>query len=292
MIYKYTKCESVIAKIMADADMSEKNVRITDMREWIFEAVEKIGAPVQYIHKESGTDCCPILKIEDHQVPIPCDLESLQAVAYSHSPNGPWIPVRHDDSSFKDLRPHHHHHHIDHEPWPDETIIEKVPAHRSVLLGINHSSMWEEAIRARKSPEPTYFIKPGWVVLNKPKGFVKLSYSAIATDDRGYPLIPDLASYQEAIYWYVMMKLNFPKFVNGSLGGKSKFNYQTYMYIQQQWHHYRNLAYGEAMMPNDGEMRSIKNEWNKLIPEWTSDDYFFTPNGERQLNYNDYYYGY
>jgi len=85
--------------------------------------------------------------------------------------------------------------------------------------------MWEEAIRARKSPEPTYFIKPGWVVLNKPKGFVKLSYSAIATDDRGYPLIPDLASYQEAIYWYVMMKLNFPKFVNGSLGGKSKFNY-------------------------------------------------------------------
>ena len=46
MIYKYTKCESVIAKIMADMDMSEKNVRITDIREWIFEAVDKIGAPV------------------------------------------------------------------------------------------------------------------------------------------------------------------------------------------------------------------------------------------------------
>ena len=52
MIYKYTKCESVIAKIMADADMSEKNIRITDIREWIFEAVEKIGAPVQYVQKE------------------------------------------------------------------------------------------------------------------------------------------------------------------------------------------------------------------------------------------------
>nr|DAD56338.1 MAG TPA: hypothetical protein [Caudoviricetes sp.] len=46
MIYKYTKCESVIAKIMADSNMQEKNMRITDMREWIFEAVEKIGAPV------------------------------------------------------------------------------------------------------------------------------------------------------------------------------------------------------------------------------------------------------
>jgi hypothetical protein len=46
MIYKYTKCESVIAKIMADANMSDKNLRVTDIREWIFEAVEKIGAPV------------------------------------------------------------------------------------------------------------------------------------------------------------------------------------------------------------------------------------------------------
>ena len=37
---------------MADADISEKNIRITDIREWIFEAVQKIGAPVQYIQKE------------------------------------------------------------------------------------------------------------------------------------------------------------------------------------------------------------------------------------------------
>ena len=46
MIYNYTRCESVIAKIMADLDLSEKNVRITDIKEWIFEAVEKIGAPM------------------------------------------------------------------------------------------------------------------------------------------------------------------------------------------------------------------------------------------------------
>ena len=71
MIYKYTKCESVIAKIMADADMSEKNIRVTDIREWIFEAVEKIGAPVQYVQKESGEDGVPIFEIHEHQVPLP-----------------------------------------------------------------------------------------------------------------------------------------------------------------------------------------------------------------------------
>ena len=77
MIYKYTKCESVIAKIMADSNMQEKNMRITDIREWIFEAVEKIGAPVQYVQKESGEDCVPIFEIHEHQVPIPEDLKSL-----------------------------------------------------------------------------------------------------------------------------------------------------------------------------------------------------------------------
>nr|DAJ23350.1 MAG TPA: hypothetical protein [Caudoviricetes sp.] len=42
-----------------------------------------------------------------------------------------------------------------------------------------------------------------------------MSYKAIPTDERGYPLIPDLSSYQEAIYWYVVMKLNFSKFIKG-----------------------------------------------------------------------------
>lgn len=45
-------------------------------------------------------------------------------------------------------------------------------------------------------------------------------------------------------------------------------------------------------MPGESEMRGIKNEWNKLIPDWASDDTFFKHEGERQLNYNDYYYGY
>jgi hypothetical protein len=46
MIYNFTKCESVIAKIIADLDSSESRLRITDIREWIFEAINKIGAPM------------------------------------------------------------------------------------------------------------------------------------------------------------------------------------------------------------------------------------------------------
>lgn len=302
--------------------MSEKNIRITDMREWIFEAVEKIGAPVQYIQRESGADGCPIFQLQQYQIPIPEDLESLTAVAYSTGPEGPWIPVRKDESTFREPRtvllrddtiemgPGYDKHNMviddpntnvyhegDHIPegihhHPQQPMAHKMYTTKAQFItGLSHNANYAiAAVLGRK--EPTYFVKPGWIVLNKPKGFVKLSYKAIATDERGYPLVPDLASYQEAIYWYVMMKLNFPKFLKGALGGKSRYNNGVYSYIIEQWNFYRNQAYAEAMMPNEGEMRTIKNEWHKLIPEWDSDDTFFKTNGERELNYTDYYYGY
>jgi len=86
-----------------------------------------------------------------------------------------------------------------------------------------------------------------------------------------------------------MMKLNFPKFIKGTLGGKAKFNFNTYAYLQQQWNFYRNQAYAEAMMPNESEMMSIKHEWNKLIPNVEPDYHFFNDLGEREIIYNDSY---
>lgn len=288
MIYKYTKCESVIAKILADSDQSEKNIRVTDIREWIFEAVEKIGAPTQYVKRESGVDCVPIFQIHEGQIPIPEDLESLVSVAYSQDGKTNWIPAKKDESTFNDIN--FINNNVQHNSH-DDIKFEKMPTHRSQLLGINHSTKVLDYIFNSKE-QPSYWVKPGWIVFNRDKGFVKLAYKAIATDERGYPLIPDLASYQEAIYWYVMMKLSFPKFLKGNLGGKVTYNQNTYFYIQQQWNFYRNQAYAEAMMPNENEMSDIKNEWTKLIPDWSSDDNFFKNLGTKQLNFNDYYYGY
>lgn len=302
MIYKYTTCESVIAKIMADSNMPEKEMRVTDIREWIFEAVEKIGAPMQYIDRESGADGCPILKIHDRQIPIPSDLVHLTAVAYSNSKNGQWIAARTDNSNFRQTgvfpkykfinRDYYNQYEVPciHEE-EHEHFINKPITHQCQLYDINGMKYAERYIR--HDEDVTFFVKPGWIVLNRDKGYVKLQYKAVATDKKGYPLIPDTQSYQEAIYWYVMMKLNFPKFMSGKLGGKGVNSSQNvYFYIQQQWNFYRNQAYAEAMMPTESDMRSIKNEWNKLIPDYDSDETFFKAEGSKQLNYTDYYYGY
>lgn len=278
---------------MSDLDMSETDLRVTDMREWIFEAIEKIGAPMQYIDRESGEDGCPILEVHDYQAPLPDDLESLQAVAYSPSGKGRWIKARSNNTQFKEG--FHHHGHPHHEP--EQPMHYKPFTSQSQFYGINGSKYVERFFHDGKGEDIMFFIKPGWIVLNRKVGHIKLSYKAIATDERGYPLIPDLESYKEAIYWYVTMKIQFPKFLKGQLGttkarGAATSNQNIYYYIQQQWNFYRNQAYAEAMMPTESDMVNIKNEWNKLIPEWDSDETFFKTEGKKQLNYNDYYYGY
>lgn len=289
MIYNYTKCESVIAKIMADLDSTEVRQRVTDIREWIFEAVDKIGAPMQYIKRESGADGIPVLPIHDHQVPLPSDLQVLDGVAFSTNPNGPWVPMSTMTKLFKEPRKHDHEF-DDHFHQP---MRYKLPTSQSQFYTVNYMKYMDKMFIDGNVNKPEYFIKPGWLVTNMPKGFIKLAYKAIATDERGYPLVPDLSSYQEAIYWYVVMKLSFSKWMKGKLGGKGVNTGQNmYTYIQQQWNFYRNQAYAEAMMPTADDMQNIKNDWNKLIPDWDGDDTFFKHINKEQLTYNDYYYGY
>lgn len=280
MIYKYTKCESVIAKIMADLNLSETKLRITDIKEWIFEAIEKIGAPVQYLHKETEP-----IQIIDYQAPIPDDLHDLNGVAWSKHENGPWHQTRTTDATFKNPS-------TDSYGAPDyvsQNAFHKPITTDAYVTSINSVKPQEEKLRSEE--EITYFIKPGWIVTDKKSGWIKIAYKAIATDEKGYPLIPDLASYQEAVFWYVTMKLKFPSFLSGDLGGHRKYTPVIYNEIRQNWNFYRNQAYAEAMMPTESNLRSIKNEWTKLIPDWEADDNFFKDSGKREQIYRDYYYG-
>lgn len=109
MIYNYTRCESVIAKIMADLDSTEVRNRTSDIKEWIFEAVDKIGAPMQYIRKEGGTEEFPLLQIQDNQVPLPDDLVVLDGVAFSETSKGPWQPMVVTTNIFREPNKKHNH---------------------------------------------------------------------------------------------------------------------------------------------------------------------------------------
>ena len=233
---------------------------------------------------------------------MPADLTVLDGVAYSKNENGPWQPMSTSTGLFRNHQVYQKQEEYVLPSDPNNLAIDrqeckpehermkyKYPTTQAQFATVN--GMKYLANRVNEKPE--YFIKPGWIVTNMKDGYIKLQYKAIAVDERGYPLIPDLSSYQEAVYWYVVMKINFSKYLKGKLGGKGvNNNGAVYSYLQQQWNFYRNQAYAEAMMPTADDMQNIKRDWNKLIPDWDGDETFFKHIGKQQSLYNDYYYGY
>lgn len=295
---------SVVAKVIADLDLKEDQIRITDIREWIMEGILKIGAIQQYEHKVA------ILPIECHQVALPCDLYKLGQVAFSFCNGGGWLPMRKATSSFGVF----HDRECNNEPCmliPDTAMFPLVKnmfnlnTDREALDKLNEDTNLRQTLSillnqwtvgtvngkfvpgvvdhrdgTMFSNELQYTTKPGYINTCMPRGFVKISYYAIYTDEDSMPMIPDLESYKECLYWYITMKLMYPKKLKGQISQGDYYD------IRNSYNFYRKQAYAEAMMPTVDDLTTISNIYNKLYPEINDQDTFFSTSGDEQNIYN------
>lgn len=295
---------SIISKVIADLDLKESDIRITDMKEYIMEGILKIGAIQQYEHKVA------ILPIECHQVALPCDLYKLGQVAFSFCNGGGWLPMRKATSSFGVF----HDRECSNEPCmliPDTAMFPLVKnmfnlnTDREALDKLNEDTNLRQTLSillnqwtvgtvngkfvpgvidhrdsTMFSNELQYTTKPGYINTCMPRGFVKISYYAIYTDEDSMPMIPDLESYKEAIYWYVTMKLMYPKKLKGQISQGDYYD------IRNSYNFYRKQAYAEAMMPTVDDLETISNIYTKLYPEINDHNMFFSTSGDEQNIYN------
>lgn len=307
MTYKLVSVKSVLAKVIADLDLAEDDIKISDFREWCGEGIEKIGAVTQLLPKVGGVEGSPILKLSGHQAALPCDLHQLHQVGYSFNERGPWFPMLKAVGSFN--------------VWKtgcdcgecdscknckmiiqDETLvdlminivgdIDKTEAVRILKENENARAILSNLINHHTEPIVNgrfprgfdcglqYNIKPGYIMCNVPSGYLKLSYNAVPTDCDGYPLVPDLASVFEALYWYIAMKYMYPKKLRGEI------NRNDYDEMKNSWNFYRKQAYAELLMPNLDEMETLKNTWTRLIPELYDHSSFYSTTGNSQIVYN------
>lgn len=297
MITKLTSTKEIIAKVIADLDLKDDNIRISDWREWMGEAAEKIGAFHQYDHKTV------ILPIKNYQVPLPCDMYKLHQAAYSYYGTGAWLPMRSSTGSFnvwdkasEANRPEKFVHDAAlivliktmFNYTTDREALDKLnsdPNLRPVLSKLINLHTYNIDAFGRSdvnnySLDLQYVVKPGYINVSAPDGYLKLAYDSIPTDKDGYPLVPDTASFKEAVYWYVVMKLKYPEYLAGRL------HREIYYDIKRSWNYYCKQAYADMMMPNADEMQSIKNTWLKLYPEIDDHDTFYSTTGEEQVIYN------
>ena len=300
MVYKMVSSKSVIAKVIADLDLKEEDIRITDVRQWIGDACMNIGSVNQLEHK------VVVLPLNSYQCKLPCDLERLNSVAYSVSNCGGWIPMKKTTGTFSvydkncgccDCKMIIK----DSVLFPlvknmfnltnDEQALSKLNEdnnlRKTLSTLINQYTICSTNGKAANliggtnfSNTVQYDVKPGYLISNVPEGFVKISYHAVFTDEDSMPMIPDIPSYFEAIYWYVAMKLYYPKYLSGDIPQ------HVYYDMKRSYNFYRKQAYAESLMPNIDEMTDIKHTWHTLVPEIDEDKTFFSTTGDRQEVYN------
>lgn len=295
---KLVSSKAVLAKIIADLDLKEDEIRITDIREWISEAMEKIGAVQQLEHKVAN------LKICDYQAKLPCDLYRLNQVAFSFENSCGWLPMRKVTNSFgiykkcgecdpkmliqdnallplvKNIF------NLDNDKDALEILNSDQNIKQTLSALVNQYTVPSNNGRlivgnpATFNTSLQYSTKPGYITVNVPCGWVKVSYHAIPTDEDSMPMIPDIPSYFEAIFWYVAMKMSYPKYLKGQL------SQNIYYDMRSSWNFYRKQAYAEAMMPTVDELKSIQNTWDRLYPENDEHCTFFEHLGDEQIIYN------
>ena len=111
-----------------------------------------------------------------------------------------------------------------------------------------------------QSKDVFYAYKPGYIYLNRKTGFIDMVYQRHEKDSDGFILIPDLMSYIEAIYWYIVMKLTYPQWRKGLVRDN------IYYDAKRSWNFFKNKAYGEMMMPTLDDMKNIRDSFNRLVP--------------------------
>jgi hypothetical protein len=302
MIYKTISVKRVIAKVFTDLDLQEGEHRIADMIEWAGEALEKIGAFPSFVNKVTGKDNVPVLEIVNYQAKLPSDFHSLIQVSFSENENGPYYPMRYDTGSFDYGKVINTSESLD-VVYPESALItlaqtlydldyeaalvkiNSEPITRSNLNGLLVSMTSQVSARATDSnlnttTDYTYLITSNYIKTNVATGYVMMAYQAIPTDNSGYPLVPDDVDFLEAIYWYITMKLLYPQWKQGSVRD------QVYYDARRSWNYNCKKAYGNAIMPNVDQLESIKNSWNRLVPELNEWSSGFSTLGERQLIYN------
>ena len=300
MVYKYVSVKRVIAKVFTDLDLKEGDHRVTDMVEWCGEGLMKIGAFPSLSTRITGKGGKPLLEIVDYQVKLPCDITTMNQVAYSSSENGPFYPMTYSSSSFDAQIPNTTVPSIVTETTNEgpvvklamslynETYVQALerintnPVIREQLAGLLYNTSPASTGRdtGSLSNDYTYVVSGNYIKTNLRTGYLMISYQAVPVDNEGYPMIPDNESFEEAIYWYINMKLTYPEWKMGRVRDA------VYYDAKSSWNFYRKQAYATALMPNTDQLESIKNAWLRLVPEIDEHSTFFSHLNDKQVIYN------
>jgi len=249
MIYKFISINEIIEGVYRDNAIYEE-LDIWDVIEWGGEALELIGAGLQY--EELIAEIC----VKEHRAPLPCNLHLSDSVSYKghplHQCTGTFGAISTSPTST------------------DTNIIDGKQVDKDNFPQMGGSL---------GGGGDCYYMNDNFIVTSFKSGCILLAFRGIKVDHDGYPMIPDNVSYKRAVKSYITMMLDR---INWRKGSSPEAHYRD---SQRDWEWYVKQARGAANMPNLDMMDNIKTQWVKLKPSQTAHQTFYTDlgNSERRL---------
>ena len=124
--------------------------------------------------------------------------------------------------------------------------------------------------------EHTFYIQDNWINVSFEEGDLCMTYQAVATDDDGFPMVPDNTYFDEALSSYCTFRMDRIDYRQGKIAK------DAYMESQRDWLFYVNSARGSANMPDIAKLEQLKNVWLRLMPLTNDYSNFFSNTGNRE----------
>lgn len=241
MIYKYTSSKTIIAKVFRDLGIQDSDW-INFAIEWIGESLEHIGTYSQTIPK------IHILKNANFRAKLPNDLYILDEIRYSNSTSTTQPTAQ--DFNF--------------------ILSSDDSTHHPSLFGAENPYN-ENRVQG-------YILKGNYIHTSFESKWIAISYRAFYLDDDGYPMIPDSAEFQEALFWYITMKM--------LLRGQKHpvINYEN---AEQRWLKYAGQARNASNMPDKSQYRSFHEKWVQMVPQYDRDLVYLYSNVKQPIDFLD-----
>src|SRR5215470_10122011 len=229
MITGIESIKSVFEKVIVDLDLQMKDLDTVAFTQWASEAIEHIGGlhrwcPYNMLKDRDNND---IIEVVANKVRLPQFVVKVDEVLYTDVLTEDFKLAERTRNNFSDAK-----------SIKDPTVYDV-----RYIGGSNDVDFREQFAVA--------------LFLNKKNGYVKVKIQMLPVMEvNGEPelLVPTLASYKDAVYWYIVYKLAW----RDVWRGKNKSSQQQY--AAGMWNNQKQLAYGELMMPEFDEVQALANE--------------------------------
>lgn len=206
--------------------------------EHAIEAIRLIGAPLMYEDRLSD----PLLEIVDNKAALPDNLLNIRGVRIINN-------LDNFDNGAIALR---------------------------YATDIYHNVEGCKTADTEYPYEYTYTVQKGVIFTSIPEGYVQISYKALATDEDGYPLIPDNQKVLLALEYYILFRYLEPLWIIGKITDKA------FQYVDQKKCFYMGGADTSMKLQGPDQLESIMNSINRLIVNKNAFKSFYKGSGEME----------